>query len=82
MSNNPFGLPDEVFTAILTAVAKQNGQQTKNNTPPNPFNIDPVAAAKKSASSAKQLLDAYIEVGFTNEQAFELVKGILTAKRN
>ena len=38
--------------------------------------------AKKSASAAKQFYDAYAEAGFTQEQAFELVKGILTAKRN
>ena len=43
---------------------------------------DPAAAAKKSASTAKQLYDAYVEAGFTQEQAFELVKGILTAKKN
>lgn len=28
------------------------------------------------------LYKAYKEVGFTQEQAFELVKGILTAKKN
>ena len=38
--------------------------------------------AKKSAKTAKQLYDAYVEVGFTQEQAFELVKGILTAEKN
>lgn len=54
----------------------------KGYKPENPFNIDPVAMAKKSASTAKQLYDAYVEAGFTQEQAFELVKGILTAKKN
>ena len=54
----------------------------KGYKPENPFNIDPAAAAKKSASTAKQLYDAYVEAGFTQEQAFELVKGILTTKRN
>ena len=49
---------------------------------PNPFNADPAAMAKKSASTAKQLYDAYVDVGFTQAQAFELVKGILTAKKN
>lgn len=46
------------------------------------FNVDPAAMAKKSASTAKQLYDAYVEVGFTKNQAFELVKGILTARKN
>ncbi len=79
--NNPFGLPDEVMNAVISAVAKQQ-QQAKNRTPENPFGIDPAAMAKKSASTAKQLYDAYVEAGFTTEQAFELVKGILTAKKN
>lgn len=82
MLNNPFGLPDEVMNAIITAAMKQSGQQTKNRTPENPFKVDPVDMAKKSASTAKQLYDAYVEAGFNEQQAFELVKGILTAKRN
>lgn len=80
--NNPFGLPDEVMTAIITAVMNQQTQATKNHKPENPFNIDLSAMAKKSASTAKQLYDAYVEVGFTQEQAFELVKGILTARKH
>ncbi len=80
--NNPFGIPDEVLIAAVNAVIQQKGQQTKSHTPENPFKIDPAAMAKKSASTAKQLYDLYVEVGFTAEQAFELVKGILTAKKN
>ena len=80
--NNPFGIPDEVLLAMVNAANQQKGQQTKSHTPENPFKVDPVAMAKKSASTAKQLYDAYVEAGFTTEQAFELVKGILTAKKN
>lgn len=80
--NNPFGIPDEVLLAMVNAAIQQKEQQTKSHTPENPFKVDPVAMAKKSASTAKQLYDAYVEVGFTAEQAFELVKGILTAKKN
>lgn len=80
--NNPFGLPDEVMTAIITAVMKQNGQPMKNPNTENIFKVDTVAMTKKSAKTAKELYDAYVEAGFTNEQAFELVKGILTAKKN
>lgn len=80
--NNPFGLPDEVMTAIITAVMNQQTQATKSHKTENPFNIDPAAMAKKSASTAKQLYDAYVEAGFTQEQAFELVKGILTARKH
>lgn len=85
--NNPFGLSDEVMTAIITAVVNQqkaSEKQTRNNflSPENPFKVDTVEMAKKSASTAKQLYNAYVEVGFTQEQAFDLVKGILTAKKN
>lgn len=79
--NNPFGIPDELMNAVISAAFKQQ-EMKKGYKPENPFNIDPAAAAKKSASTAKQLYDAYVEVGFTQEQAFELVKGILTAKKN
>lgn len=80
--NNPFGIPGDLLVAMVNAAIQQKGQQTKSHTPENPFKIDPAAMAKKSASTAKQLYDAYVEAGFTQEQAFELVKGILTAKRN
>lgn len=80
--NNPFGIPDELFNVALKVAMEQKQQQTKNHKPENPFNIDLAAAAKKSASTAKQLYDAYVEAGFNEVQAFELVKGILTAKRN
>lgn len=36
-----------------------------------------VTMAKKAASTVKKLYDVYMEVGFTQEQAFELVKDIL-----
>lgn len=73
--NNPFGIPDELMNAVISAAFKQQQEMKKGYKPENPFNIDPAAAAK-------QLYDAYVEAGFTQEQAFELVKGILTAKKN
>lgn len=80
--NNPFGIPDELMNAVVSAAFKHQQKMTKSHKPENPFGIDPAAMAKKSASYSKQLYDAYVEVGFTQEQAFELVKGILTTKRN
>lgn len=50
--NNPFGLSDEVMNAVISAVVKQQ-EMTKSRKPENPFNIDSVAMAKKSASTAK-----------------------------
>ena len=81
--NNPFGIPDDLMTAAIVAAMKErSAQQRKNSKPENPFNVDTAAMAKKSAKTTKQLYDAYVEVDFTQEQAFELVKGILTAKKN
>lgn len=81
--NNPFGIPDDLMTAAIVAAMKErSAQQQKNSKPENSFNVDTVAMAKKSAKTTKQLYDAYVEVGFTQEQAFELVKGILTAKKD
>lgn len=80
--NNPFGIPDEMLVAMVNAAMQQKAQQTKSSRPDKPFNTDPAAMAKKSASTAKQLYDAYVEAGFNEVQAFELVKGILTAKKN
>lgn len=83
--NNPFSLPDEVVNAIISAVIKQQQEVKKSYKSENAFKADienPVDMAKKSASMAKQFYDAYAEVGFTQEQAFELVKAILAAKNN
>lgn len=79
--NNPFGLPDEVMNAVIAKALKTQLAREKA-APGDKPTFDPATAAKKSASTAKQLMDAYTEAGFTNEQAFELVKGILTARKN
>lgn len=80
--NNPCSISDDLFNVALKMAMEQKQQQTKSHKPENPFNIDLAAAAKRSASIAKQLYDAYVEAGFNEVQAFELVKGILTAKKN
>lgn len=71
---------NELFNAFLKSMMEQ--QETGNSKPNTPFKMDVGTAAKKSAENAKRLYDAYAEAGFTQEQAFELVKIILTAKRN
>jgi len=78
--NNPFGIPDDLFIAVVKAVTEQ--QITKNPMQEKKPIVNPAELAKKSAETAKQLYDAYIAVGFNEKQAFELVKGILTAKKN
>lgn len=75
--NNPFGIPDDVFEGMVASILKAQGKTRPGN------NANIVAEeAKKSASVSMALYKAYQEVGFTQEQAFELVKGILTAKKN
>jgi hypothetical protein len=78
--NNPFGIPDEVLDASLSSAIRQN--ITPGMKKPNPeAKPDQASLAKRAATMAKASYDAYIEVGFTAEQAFELVKGIYTARR-
>lgn len=83
MAGIPFGSSDDVVAAILAAALSEckqkNIQSFEVKTQPT---VNPAALAKKSAESAKQLYDAYINAGFTKEQAFELIKGILTVKKN
>lgn len=79
--NNPFGLPDELFTAIIkTAV----NQQTKGK-PENPFENIPKpdigAMAERAATMAKTYREAFMKAGFNENEAFELTKGIFAAKR-
>lgn len=78
--NNSFGIPDDLLIAIVKAVTEQ--QITKNLMQEKKPLVNLAELAKKSAETAKQLYDAYIAVGFNEKQAFELVKGILTTKKN
>ena len=86
--NNPFGIPDDVFEGMVASILKAQGKTRPGNNAniQTPFiqkvEFNVAEEAKKSASTAKQLYDAYVEAGFTAEQAFELVKGILTARKN
>lgn len=82
--SNPLGIPDDLMNSIIVAVMKNQAQAKATNLntgAAEALKVDPAAMAKKSAATAKQLYDAYREAGFTDQQAFELVKGILTAKR-
>lgn len=86
--NNPFGIPDDVFEGMVTSILKAQSKTRPGNNAniQNPFiqkvEFNVAEEAKKSASVFMALYKAYKEVGFTQEQAFELVKGILTAKKN
>ncbi|MDL2302405.1 hypothetical protein LJC58_08625 [Lachnospiraceae bacterium OttesenSCG-928-D06] len=69
--NNPFGLPDEVFEAIITSALKGN---------PQPGNPPVRLLAQKGAETAKKIYDSYVAVGFSETQAFDLLKCVLTNK--
>lgn len=74
--NNPFGLPDEVFDAVVTSIMKQG--MTKP-----PLNKEPLKQkmVDQGAEAAKMVYDSYVKVGFTEFQAFEILKCALTNKR-
>ena len=80
--NNPFGIPDDVFEGMVTSILKAQSKTRPGNNAniQNPFiqkvEFNVAEEAKKSASVSMALYKAYKEVGFTQEQAFELVKGI------
>ena len=78
--NNPFGLPDELFGAILASaitegmntassrsMKKPNLAVPKQNTPP-----------EDGAKAAKEIYDSYVKAGFNEVQAFELLKLVLS----
>lgn len=78
--NNPFGLPDELFGAIL-ASAITEGMNTANNRSmkkPNPEASKQNATPEDGAKAAKKIYDSYVAAGFNEVQAFELLKLVLS----
>lgn len=78
--NNPFGLPDELFGAIL-ASAITEGMNTANNRTmkkPNPEASKQNATPEDGAKAAKKIYDSYVAAGFNEVQAFELLKLVLS----
>lgn len=78
--NNPFCIPDEVFDLIVASAVKQGLHQstaggTKRpapNTPPQKK-----TTPEEAAKAAKELYDSYVNAGFNEVQAFELLKLVL-----
>lgn len=79
--NNPFGLPDELFGAIL-ASAITEGMNTANNRSmkKNPHPVAPKqdVSPEYGATAAKKIYDSYVKAGFNEVQAFELLKLVLS----
>lgn len=83
--NNPFGIPDEVFDLTVTSAVKQGIHQSMAGGTKRP-NPNMAAQQKKTtpeegAKAAKELYDSYVNAGFNEVQAFELLKTVLTTKR-
>lgn len=80
---------DEFFKAFIEAAMKEGMKEGMKGASPSPnpeaVKVDPAqlmkAAAKRTAQSVKGLYDAYVEAGFTPDQAFQLVKATLTNKK-
>ena len=79
--NNPFGLPDELFGAIL-ASAITEGMNTANNRSmkKNPHPVAPKqdVSPEDGETAAKKIYDSYVKAGFNEVQAFELLKLVLS----
>jgi hypothetical protein len=75
--NNPFGIPDELMEVIIQTAAKQavNGSRPTGFTQSDPIHVKTV---EYGAKAAKELFDSYVKVGFTETQAFDLLKCVLT----
>lgn len=68
--NNPFGIPNEMFDAIVASAIM--GSVAPGMKKPS---------HQEGAKAAKEIYDSYVEAGFTDTQAFELLKTVLTTKR-
>lgn len=78
--NNPFGLSDELFSAIL-ASAITEGMSTAGKRggmkKPNAAESKPIMP-EEGANAAKKIYDSYVKAGFNETQAFELLKLVLS----
>lgn len=70
--NNPFGLPDELFGAILASAITEG---MKN---PHPVAPKQDVPPEDGATAAKKIYDSYVKAGFNEIQAFELLKLVLS----
>lgn len=79
--NNPFGIPDEVFDLMVASAVKQGIHQSMAGGTKRP---NPNAAQQKKttpeegAKAAKELYDSYVDAGFNEVQAFDLLKLVLS----
>lgn len=78
--NNPFGLPDELFGAILASAITEGMNMANNRSMKNPHPAVPKqnTPPEDGAKAAKKIYDSYVAAGFNEVQAFELLKLVLS----
>lgn len=78
--NNPFGLPDELFGAILASAITEGMNTTNSRTMKNSHPVAPKrdTPSEDGAIAAKKIYDSYIKAGFNESAAFELLKLVLS----
>lgn len=78
--NNPFGLPDDLFGAILASAIAEGMNPANNRTIKNPNSTAPKqdTTPEDGAKAAKKIYDSYVAAGFNEVQAFELLKLVLS----
>lgn len=72
--NSSFSISDEMFESVISSVLKQG------NTPSTKEPNAPEKLILKNAKFIKQIYDSYVKVGFTEIQAFDLLKIVLNNK--
>ena len=78
--NNPFGLPDELFGAILASAITEGMNTASNRSMKKPDTVAPKqdTSPEDGAKAAKEIYDSYVKAGFNEVQAFELLKLVLS----
>lgn len=74
--NGDFGNLQQLLDSLVEATLRGN-YKARHMAPDAPAATDLAVPAKLAANAAKVQYDAYIEVGFTPQQAFSLVKIML-----
>lgn len=78
--NNPFGLPDDLFGAIIASAIAEGMNPANNRTMKKPNSAAPKqdTTPEDGAKAAKKIYDSYVAAGFNEVQAFELLKLVLS----
>lgn len=78
--NNSFGLPDELFGAILASAITEGMNMASSRPMKKQDTVAPKqdTSPEDGAKAAKEIYDSYVKAGFNEVQAFELLKLVLS----